>query len=263
TIRTSVYLSSYSKMMRDSFVFPTSLTAEEKRFKEMQERLKNLKKRLEASSGLAANESMERDLKKKKIEEAASNTEELKRKIASGAFSLNKVGERREFKRAKIVDRRLSTERKESTTSDEGLLSPPIRADPPKREPRPSPMLYVRGVDLHDELLERIFTPFGAVRGCEVDTRRRTGFVWMNSISEAEQAIDKMDKTGVDHWTLHVSFALYPRPVGVKRRTSSMSSTASTSESMASPPPVPSLLAAWDVATKSTDRRRPTRESTE
>ncbi|GMR31843.1 hypothetical protein PMAYCL1PPCAC_02038 [Pristionchus mayeri] len=242
-------------MMRDALVFPTSLTPEEKKFKEMQENLKNLKKRLEATSG-CPNEQIEKE-RKRKIEEAASNTEELKRKIASGVFSLNKVGEKREFKRSKGVERRLSHDRKDSVSSQDGLLSPPIRPDPPKKEPRPSPMVYVRGIELNEELLERLFTPFGVVRGCEIDSRKRTGFVWMDSIDEAAQVIEKLDKTGVDHWTLHVSYALYPRPVGSHRRTTSVSSTTSStaSEGLASPP-IPSLMA-WDAATaKSSERKR-------
>ncbi|GMT04826.1 hypothetical protein PENTCL1PPCAC_27000 [Pristionchus entomophagus] len=241
-------------MMRDALIFPTSLTPEEKKFKEMQEHLKNLRRRLESTKGGCPNEMVERELKRKKIEEAASNTEELKRKIASGAISLNKVGEKREFKRSKGVERRLSHDsRKDSLSSLDGLISPPLRPDPPKKEPKPSPMLYIRGIDLHDELLERLFTPFGEIKGCEIDARKRTGFVWMNSIDEAAQAIEKLDKTGVDQWTLHVSYALYPRPVGSHRRTTSMSST--TSEGLASPP-IPSLMA-WDAASaKSSERRR-------
>ncbi|KAF8386739.1 hypothetical protein PRIPAC_75881 [Pristionchus pacificus] len=243
-------------MMRDALVFPTSLTPEEKKFKEMQENLKNLRKRFETTNTGCPNELLEREQKRKKIEEAASNTEELKRKIASGVFSLNKVGEKREFKRSKGVERRLSHERKDSFSSD-GLLSPPIRPDPPKKEPRPSTMLYVRGIDLNEELLERLFAPFGPVKAVEIDSRQRTGFVWVDSLAEAAEAIEKLDRTGVDHWTLHVSYALYPRPVGSHRRTTSVSSTTSstTTESLASPP-IPSLLA-WDAATaKSSDRKR-------
>uniref|UniRef100_A0A0M3ISV2 Uncharacterized protein n=1 Tax=Ascaris lumbricoides TaxID=6252 RepID=A0A0M3ISV2_ASCLU len=101
--------------MRETAInFPTSLSAEEKQLKEMFEKLKNIRRTIAAATRGTTNPSsgdqlkIERRNAKRSLQQAEEATEEVKRKVMSGAINLKKVDEKSTFKRTKVIPKRRS-----------------------------------------------------------------------------------------------------------------------------------------------------------
>ncbi|VDK42453.1 unnamed protein product [Anisakis simplex] len=218
--------------------FPTSLSAEEKHLKEMFDKFKTIRKTVaaalrgsaSASSGDASKN--ERNNAKRSIQQAEEVTEEVKRKVMSGAINLKKADEKSTFKRTKVVPKRRASESNKLRldTSDTGnssgnellsptglsLSSPPLSGSSPfdqrdQLTPQVNkvagPTLYVRGFDLVGDSLQKAFEKHGTITRVFVEERKRSAFITFSTTEEAEVALKDMDGYMLNGITLHVSFA--------------------------------------------------------
>ncbi|VDM54027.1 unnamed protein product [Angiostrongylus costaricensis] len=94
----------------NAIVLPTTLSDEERALKEIQEKLKQMRRLIGERRSLGNSDvlKIEQSKVKKSLEQAAVATEELKRKVIAGAITVNKVKEKHTFKRSR-VDRRRRT----------------------------------------------------------------------------------------------------------------------------------------------------------
>uniref|UniRef100_A0A915CGB3 Negative elongation factor E n=1 Tax=Parascaris univalens TaxID=6257 RepID=A0A915CGB3_PARUN len=222
-----------SYVMRETAInFPTSLSAEEKQLKEMFEKLKNIRRTIAAATRGTTNPSSSDQLKierrnaKRSLQQAEEATEEVKRKVMSGAINLKKVDEKSTFKRTKVIPKRRGSEsaKLRLDTSDTGnssgneLLSPSTisLSSPPfslrfesREQPQVNkgPTLYVRGFDLVADSLQKAFSKHGAVTRLFVEERQKSAFITFSTTEEAEAALKNMDGYMLNGITLHVSFA--------------------------------------------------------
>ncbi|WKX97265.1 hypothetical protein Q1695_013153 [Nippostrongylus brasiliensis] len=112
--------------------FPTSLSDEEHALKEIHEKLKAMRRIATERKTLASGEVsiIEKSRVRKSVEDAAFATEELKRKVISGAITVKKVNEKHTFKRAKIDKKARSTSVCEEGEIDSSSEAPPSPSAP-------------------------------------------------------------------------------------------------------------------------------------
>ncbi|VDN56778.1 unnamed protein product [Dracunculus medinensis] len=246
-------------MKETAIVLPTSLTEEEKALKVMFEKLRAIRKALLVATGVhksVANDTakIERKTAKRSLQEAEEATEEVKRKVMSGAINLAKLDEKITFKRSKIEKRRDSGKLKSDadsthinetpavdgfdtynssgdgfdnyTAGDDGFdnynsgsldnhaSTKPVPCNMENR----GPTLYIRGYDLVADTLKKAFSEFGNVMWVNVEECQRTAFVTLGSAEEAEKAIEEMDGYMVNGITLRVSFARRQNQRGPMKR---------------------------------------------
>uniref|UniRef100_A0A1I7VAG1 Calcium-binding mitochondrial carrier protein SCaMC-1 n=1 Tax=Loa loa TaxID=7209 RepID=A0A1I7VAG1_LOALO len=110
----SYYVYEHMRSVRDTGVlFPSTLSNDEKRLKEVFEKLRSIRKaiaatnKLNASGTVGDNLKTERKTTKRHLQQAEEATEEVKRKVLIGAVSFKKADERKDsFKRSSLVGRR-------------------------------------------------------------------------------------------------------------------------------------------------------------
>ncbi|CAJ0915488.1 unnamed protein product, partial [Mesorhabditis belari] len=204
-------------------IFPTAFTEEEIQLKAIQERLKHLRKILNNRvAPLGSREDREsqndknRDLAKRNFE-LALKTEELRKKIASGAITLKKADDKMTFKRAKIRNRSSGSYSGEAgeLASPPGMMSPPIGSPPStpwSSDDKPPEMgkgkiLFIRGYDLQVETLESAFRKFGEIENTRVEDRQRVAYMTFKSMEGLDEVIKEMDGNMVNGVTLRVSYA--------------------------------------------------------
>ncbi|VDD93245.1 unnamed protein product [Enterobius vermicularis] len=234
--------------MREAMVnFPTSLSNEEKHLKEMFEKLKAVRKLIAAANRSSATvvsaeaAKAERKNAKRSIQQAEEATEEVKRKVMSGAINLKKANEKSTFKRSKVLEKR------RGNSSGNEMLSPTstlflsssysqdshdqskinrvtvekLKHDNFYREEIVlyihGPTLYVRGYDLQSESLHKAFEKYGRITRLFVEERRKSAFITLANAEQAEEAIKEMDGNMVNGITLRVSFARRQNQTGQPR----------------------------------------------
>ncbi|MFH4975064.1 hypothetical protein AB6A40_001773 [Gnathostoma spinigerum] len=233
-----------------SICFPTTLSNEENALKAMFEKLKFVRKAILASTRGKTNSvtsdssKMKPKNAKRSIQEAEEATEEVKRKVMSGAINLKKANEKNTFKRSKVLEKRRESEKLKLDSSDNSsggeILSPtsvmfgsPMFSgsvesyDVPK--PNRGPTIYVRGYDLVEDCLQKAFEPFGTITRLFVEERHKSAFITFSSTDQAEAAIKEMDGNMVNGITLRVSFARRQNQMGPSSRGTCRGTSTSTS----------------------------------
>ncbi|CAG9537816.1 unnamed protein product [Cercopithifilaria johnstoni] len=102
------------RSLRDTgLLFPSTFSSDEKRLKEIFEKLRTIRKAIAATNKVNVNATVgdnlktERKTTKRHLQQAEEATEEVKRKVLIGAMSFKKVDERKDsFKRSSLVGRR-------------------------------------------------------------------------------------------------------------------------------------------------------------
>uniref|UniRef100_A0A158Q7X1 Calcium-binding mitochondrial carrier protein SCaMC-1 n=1 Tax=Elaeophora elaphi TaxID=1147741 RepID=A0A158Q7X1_9BILA len=142
----SYHVYEHMRSVRDTgLLFPSTLSSDEKRLKEVFEKLRTIRKAIAATgkvnvhATVGDNLKTERQTTKRHLQKAEKATEEVKRKVLIGAVSFKKVDEKKDsFKRSSLIGRRRDID-KTKTDSDTVIntnteLLPPT-ADNSKNKP--------------------------------------------------------------------------------------------------------------------------------
>ncbi|KAG8195659.1 hypothetical protein JTE90_004991 [Oedothorax gibbosus] len=104
-----------------------------------------------------------------------------------------------------ISSRSLEDEMRDEHTRDGGRRERDRDNRPEK--PRPGNTVYVRGIGVKQNLLQRVFETVGKIINISMEIEKNCGFVTFEKIEEAEQAIKQFNGTIHDSVRLSVSFA--------------------------------------------------------
>ncbi|PAV65399.1 hypothetical protein WR25_19317 [Diploscapter pachys] len=214
----------------------------------MQEKLRTLRKIIEKRSNPSGDPSkVDKNRSKKSIEEAEVATEEVKKKIQTGAITVKKQNEKSTFKRAKLTGKRTESTRSESLVAEEDgeiidtdfllaspppapLLSPTKSSAPIITSSAPNTShwvgremenrgkrIYIRGYDLQSESLKAEFARYGKIERVTIIDRNKSAFITFEKVLQAEKAIKEMDGNMVNGITIRVSFAHRQHEPGEKK----------------------------------------------
>ncbi|KAJ1372205.1 hypothetical protein KIN20_034298 [Parelaphostrongylus tenuis] len=197
----------------NTIVLPTTLSDEERALKEMHEKLKQVRRLISERRSFGSTDvlKIEKNKVKNSLEQAEVATEELKRKVMSGAITVKKIDEKQTFKRAR-VDRRRRTvstiEEGEIVESMDYALTPVTTSSftcSGGSEECHGRTIVIRGSPFQKEEVIREYGKFGEILSTKIDNEQKLCFVQFKKGEEALTAVKEMNGIVINGIKIEVS----------------------------------------------------------